>query len=401
MMMINSTTRSTLEREEIDTSNNTCRDSCSSSSNTPSSVSSKHVLNSNTSKAPSRTKARNSCSKRSPRESPSSTTFQSNQCASQSGLDCSQIRNFHDTTIQELRHHHLHHHHHHFSPGVAFPFPAVASTSPPFNQTRNHWTNNPTASPSMISGQQNHNPFFNHHHHAMMYGSHAYPRDFNAMGHLQMSMTSLSNQTSSGPANASLDKDSCNSGVSSTTSNPSKSRPRRRVASAAQRRAANIRERRRMFNLNSAFDRLRKKVPTFAYEKRLSRIDTLRLAMTYIQFMSDTLNDPEESPVVSTSHAISGSLVSGSEHAVGIVSSNGNQNCSSNCRSSNNCNAIPSASSTSSPISSSSTISCLKIEEEMLLRHQHHSSQHHFLRSQSSHHHAHGHLPVQGILWLI
>lgn len=68
------------------------------------------------------------------------------------------------------------------------------------------------------------------------------------------------------------------------------SRPRRRVASAAQRRAANIRERRRMFNLNSAFDKLRKKVPTFAYEKRLSRIDTLRLAMTYIRFMTELLS---------------------------------------------------------------------------------------------------------------
>jgi hypothetical protein len=35
---------------------------------------------------------------------------------------------------------------------------------------------------------------------------------------------------------------------------------RRRVASMAQRRAANIRERRRMFNLNEAFDKLRRKV---------------------------------------------------------------------------------------------------------------------------------------------
>ena len=32
-----------------------------------------------------------------------------------------------------------------------------------------------------------------------------------------------------------------------------------------------------------------KKVPTFAYEKRLSRIETLRLAITYISFMGDLL----------------------------------------------------------------------------------------------------------------
>ncbi|XP_050315823.1 protein Fer3-like isoform X2 [Anthonomus grandis grandis] len=70
----------------------------------------------------------------------------------------------------------------------------------------------------------------------------------------------------------------------------SSKKPRRRVATLAQRRAANIRERRRMFNLNEAFDKLRRKVPTFAYEKRLSRIETLRLAITYISFMTELLH---------------------------------------------------------------------------------------------------------------
>ncbi|XP_026464532.1 protein Fer3-like [Ctenocephalides felis] len=78
-------------------------------------------------------------------------------------------------------------------------------------------------------------------------------------------------------------------GSSSSASSTSTKKPRRRVASVAQRRAANIRERRRMFNLNEAFDKLRRKVPTFAYEKRLSRIETLRLAITYIGFMSELL----------------------------------------------------------------------------------------------------------------
>jgi hypothetical protein len=66
----------------------------------------------------------------------------------------------------------------------------------------------------------------------------------------------------------------------------------------AQRRAANIRERRRMFNLNEAFDKLRRKVPTFAYEKRLSRIETLRLAITYISFMSELLTGGGKTGVV-------------------------------------------------------------------------------------------------------
>ncbi|XP_058810462.1 pancreas transcription factor 1 subunit alpha-like isoform X2 [Phymastichus coffea] len=79
--------------------------------------------------------------------------------------------------------------------------------------------------------------------------------------------------------------------LSSTTK-----KPRRRVATISQRRAANIRERRRMFNLNEAFDKLRRKVPTFAYEKRLSRIETLRLAITYIAFMSELLGIKLQSP---------------------------------------------------------------------------------------------------------
>ncbi|XP_053671395.1 protein Fer3 [Anopheles nili] len=78
-------------------------------------------------------------------------------------------------------------------------------------------------------------------------------------------------------------------GAQPAPSSAAAKKARRRVASMAQRRAANIRERRRMFNLNEAFDKLRRKVPTFAYEKRLSRIETLRLAITYIGFMSELL----------------------------------------------------------------------------------------------------------------
>lgn len=70
---------------------------------------------------------------------------------------------------------------------------------------------------------------------------------------------------------------------------------RKRVQSKSQRKAANVRERKRMFHLNTAFDDLRKRLPAFNYEKRLSRIETLKLAMTYISFMKDISDgkDPE------------------------------------------------------------------------------------------------------------
>ncbi|XP_037038719.1 basic helix-loop-helix transcription factor amos isoform X2 [Bradysia coprophila] len=60
------------------------------------------------------------------------------------------------------------------------------------------------------------------------------------------------------------------------------------------RQQANIRERKRMLRsapngINSAFDELRVHVPTFPYEKRLSKIDTLRLAIAYISLLREVL----------------------------------------------------------------------------------------------------------------
>ena len=106
-----------------------------------------------------------------------------------------------------------------------------------------------------------------------------------------MSTQNLSNansNTNSNVAVSNYQQTSLNSNNQQTTSHK---RSRRRVATIAQRRAANVRERKRMQNLNHAFDDLRKKVPTFTYEKRLSRIETLKLAIMYIQFMGETLSE--------------------------------------------------------------------------------------------------------------
>jgi len=57
-------------------------------------------------------------------------------------------------------------------------------------------------------------------------------------------------------------------------SNPAEvmEQPSTEEPSAEQRDAANERERRRMRYINDAFDRLRGRVPTLPYEKRLSKV---------------------------------------------------------------------------------------------------------------------------------
>ncbi|PZQ46211.1 MAG: hypothetical protein DI551_05530 [Micavibrio aeruginosavorus] len=54
-----------------------------------------------------------------------------------------------------------------------------------------------------------------------------------------------------------------------------------------QRQAANMRERRRMQNINEAFEGLRSHIPTLPYEKKLSKVDTLKLAISYITFLGE------------------------------------------------------------------------------------------------------------------
>ncbi|KAK3912126.1 Pancreas transcription factor 1 subunit alpha, partial [Frankliniella fusca] len=68
---------------------------------------------------------------------------------------------------------------------------------------------------------------------------------------------------------------------------------RRRSSSqqASQRQAANLRERRRMQSINSAFEGLRAHIPTLPYEKRLSKVDTLKLAIGYIGFLGDLVRE--------------------------------------------------------------------------------------------------------------
>ncbi|XP_013398034.1 twist-related protein 2-like [Lingula anatina] len=68
---------------------------------------------------------------------------------------------------------------------------------------------------------------------------------------------------------------------------------RKRRITRPQRLQANMRERRRMVHLNSAFDQLRLHVPSFPYENKMSRIQTLKLTVEYITFMQEVLSTPD------------------------------------------------------------------------------------------------------------
>ena len=66
---------------------------------------------------------------------------------------------------------------------------------------------------------------------------------------------------------------------------------------------ANVRERKRMMSINTGFEELRSHVPTFPYEKRLSKIDTLRLAIAYIALLRDILSSGSD-PVEYVEHCL-------------------------------------------------------------------------------------------------
>ncbi|XP_030628894.1 transcription factor atoh7 [Chanos chanos] len=76
------------------------------------------------------------------------------------------------------------------------------------------------------------------------------------------------------------------------SSSDSDSRSPEKFESAARRRmAANARERKRMQGLNTAFDRLRKVVPQWGQDKKLSKYETLQMALSYIMALSRILTD--------------------------------------------------------------------------------------------------------------
>jgi hypothetical protein len=81
--------------------------------------------------------------------------------------------------------------------------------------------------------------------------------------------------------------------VQSQSSSSYESDSANRQFSDLQRNAANDRERARMRVLSKAFVRLKLTLPWVPNDTKLSKLDTLRLACSYISYLSSVLSDGE------------------------------------------------------------------------------------------------------------
>lgn len=91
--------------------------------------------------------------------------------------------------------------------------------------------------------------------------------------------------------------DDCSSGSDESVLDDSTPKGKKRrgkmvppVVKKKRRLAANARERRRMQNLNTAFDRLRQYLPSLGNDRQLSKHETLQMAQTYITALCELLN---------------------------------------------------------------------------------------------------------------
>ncbi|EFO13519.1 helix-loop-helix DNA-binding domain-containing protein [Loa loa] len=71
-----------------------------------------------------------------------------------------------------------------------------------------------------------------------------------------------------------------------------------------KRKAANERERKRMYSINEAFDKLRHLLPWLSNERKISKASTLREAIRYIKQLNQLLNGDESSNPENTSYTV-------------------------------------------------------------------------------------------------
>jgi hypothetical protein len=89
-------------------------------------------------------------------------------------------------------------------------------------------------------------------------------------------------------------ENSINSNSSMKNNSSAAKQAKQRRFSPRQRQVANQRERDRTHSVNSAFLKLRSLIPTEPLDRKLSKIETLRLAGSYINHLSCVLSMPEE-----------------------------------------------------------------------------------------------------------
>lgn len=105
----------------------------------------------------------------------------------------------------------------------------------------------------------------------------------------------IKNEFQSDTEEISSDQDVSTAKIHVRSKNDSKQQKKRRTKQIApvikkkRRLAANARERRRMQNLNEAFDRLRQYLPSLGNDRQLSKHETLQMAQTYISALCDLL----------------------------------------------------------------------------------------------------------------
>ncbi|CAJ0933116.1 unnamed protein product [Ranitomeya imitator] len=87
--------------------------------------------------------------------------------------------------------------------------------------------------------------------------------------------------------------DDCQGQLKGTPKCPLRNMPVRVKGLIKRRLAANARERRRMQGLNTAFDSLRKVVPQWGEDKKLSKYETLQMALSYIMALNRILSEAE------------------------------------------------------------------------------------------------------------
>ncbi|XP_025203696.1 pancreas transcription factor 1 subunit alpha-like [Melanaphis sacchari] len=123
-----------------------------------------------------------------------------------------------------------------------------------------------------------------HHHHHYQLNHHGASHHYHAPPYTRDYFLYEYSSGSESDGTSSLNSD-CDSGNCVDSGRKKSSRCHRQKTQ--QRQAANLRERRRMQSINEAFEGLRAHIPTLPYEKRLSKVDTLKLAIGYINFLSE------------------------------------------------------------------------------------------------------------------